>query len=103
MKLFVQVTFDLEDARKPEYLAIESWLNSVGLTRTITGPNGTPLRLPSNTFAGVRDCYSSPAAAIKHVKEQFEMSAQWNSCEGSAFISAGPVDTTEYGSHQFGL
>ena len=102
MKLFVQVTFDLEDAQKPDYLAVESWLNSIGLKRTIDGPDGLQVRLPSNTFAGVRD-YSTAADAIESVKKQFEMAACYKFCHGRAFISASPAETAKYGAHQFGL
>ncbi len=101
MKLMVQVAFDLEDSRRPEYEAVEGWLAQIGLKRFIDGPNGTVIRLPANTFVSIRDTGQSVEQAVELVKQQFHLSAHWDFCEGRAFISAVPVDGLVFDSFDF--
>lgn len=102
MKLFVQVAFDLTGGKPPKYDAVEGWLSSVGLKRSVVGSGGELVRLPANTFAGVRDCYNSALEAIQHIQEQFQLSANWDGCEGRALITVSPNDQTTIAVQVFG-
>ena len=46
MKLFIQVSFDLENADKKAYDSLEVGLGQNGLSRIIDGPANRQIRLP---------------------------------------------------------
>lgn len=101
MKLMVQVAFDLEDYQQPEYDAVEGWLAQIRLRWSVENPDGTVIRLPSNTFISVRDTRQNVAQAIELVKEQFRLSAFCDFCMGRAFITAVLFDGLQFDFHDF--
>lgn len=52
MNFLVVVSFDLQNATSPDYVAVASRLASVGLRHQLVGTDGSTQVLPSTTYAG---------------------------------------------------
>lgn len=52
MSYLAVLSFDVESARPDTYRSIESDLNDIGLSDTITGSSGKAFKLPTTTFVG---------------------------------------------------
>jgi hypothetical protein len=93
MKLFIQVAFDLEDCKKPEYTKVNGWLESIGLKREIDGS-----RLPANTYVGIRD-FKSRDEALAYMQRELNGAALLAFCEGKAFIAVSEADRITHVTH----